>query len=62
MRALDAKEMESSPKIEFKNMSWWMFIKDAYKLGVLIIAKLSKNKCVFLAMKRKLSQTTQRHD
>jgi hypothetical protein len=39
-----------------------MSIKDAYKLGVLVIVKFSKEGYISLAMGRKLSQVTQRHD
>jgi len=31
MQALDAKEMESSFKIDLRDVSWWMSIKDACK-------------------------------
>jgi hypothetical protein len=30
MRAQDVEEMKSSSKINLKDVSWWMFIKDAY--------------------------------
>jgi hypothetical protein len=30
MQILDAKEMESSSKIDLKDVSWWMSIKNAY--------------------------------
>jgi hypothetical protein len=42
------EEMESSYKIDLRDVSWWMPTKDAYKLGVLIIARLSKEKCISL--------------
>jgi len=29
MQILDAKEMESSSKIDLKDVSWWMSIKNA---------------------------------
>jgi hypothetical protein len=29
MQALEAKEMESSSKIDLKDVLWWMSIKDA---------------------------------
>jgi hypothetical protein len=40
MWTLDVEEMESSSKMDFKNVSWWMSIKDACRLGAPIIAKL----------------------
>jgi hypothetical protein len=48
MRTLNVKEMESSSKINLRDVSWWMSIKDACRLGVLIIAKLSKEGCISL--------------
>jgi hypothetical protein len=32
IQILKAKKMKSSSKIDLKDMSWWMFVKDAYKL------------------------------
>jgi hypothetical protein len=55
MRPLDVEEMESSSKIDIKDVSCWMSIKDAYRLGALIIAKFSKKRCIFLAMGGRLS-------
>jgi hypothetical protein len=48
MQTLDAKKMESSFKINLKDASWWMSIKEAYKFGVSIITKPSKEGCIFL--------------
>jgi hypothetical protein len=50
MRILDAKKMESSSKIDLKDVSWWMSIKDACKLGVLGTVRFSKTKCNSLAI------------
>jgi hypothetical protein len=58
MWALNVEEMESSSKIDLKDVSWWMSIKDAYKPKVLIIVKFSKERCIFLVARGKLSQTT----
>jgi hypothetical protein len=33
LQTLEVKEMKSSSKIDLKDVSWWMSIKDAYKLG-----------------------------
>jgi hypothetical protein len=47
MRALDVKEMESSSKkIDLGDVLWWKTIKDVYNRGALIIAKLSKRRCI----------------
>jgi hypothetical protein len=39
MGALDVEEMESSSKIDLRDVSWWMSIKDACRLEVSIILK-----------------------
>jgi hypothetical protein len=49
MWALDVEEMESSSKIDLKDVPWWMSIKEAYRPQKPIIAKLSKERCIFLA-------------
>jgi hypothetical protein len=46
MQVLEAKEMESSSKMDLRDVLWWMSIKDAYKLGVLVTIKLSKEGCI----------------
>jgi hypothetical protein len=51
---LDDEEMESFSKISLKDVSWWMSIRDAYNLGASVIAKLSKERCIFLTTKGKL--------
>jgi hypothetical protein len=62
MWVLDAKEMESSSKIDLRDVSWWMSIKDAYRLGAVVIAKFSKEGCIFLIVGRRPSCTTCKHD
>jgi hypothetical protein len=39
MQALDVEEMESSSKIDLRDVLWWKSIKNVYRLGALIIAK-----------------------
>jgi hypothetical protein len=36
MQVLDVEEMESSSKMDLRDVSWWMSIKDACRLGVSI--------------------------
>jgi hypothetical protein len=43
---LDVEGVDSSSKIDLRDVSWWMSIKDAYRHGVSIIAKLSKEGCI----------------
>jgi hypothetical protein len=62
MWAFDVKEIKSSSKIDLRDVSWWMFIKDAYRLMVPVIAKLSKEKCISLTIGRKSSRATHKHD
>jgi hypothetical protein len=44
MRTLDVEEMKSSSKIDLRDMSWWISIKEACKHGALVIAKLLNGK------------------
>jgi hypothetical protein len=46
MRAQNAKEMELYSKINLKDVSWWMSIKNAYRPGAPVIAKFSKEGCI----------------
>jgi hypothetical protein len=62
MWTFDVEEMESSSKIDLKDVSWWMSIKDACRLGALIIVKLSKERCISLAAKGRPFQAAHRHD
>jgi hypothetical protein len=48
MRSLDVEKMESSSKIDLKDVSWWMSIKNVCKLGALVTTKLSKERCISL--------------
>jgi hypothetical protein len=61
MWALKVMEMESSLKINLKDVSW-RSIKKAYKLGVPIIAKLFFFLSTSLAIKRRLFWVAQKHD
>jgi hypothetical protein len=58
MWALDVEEMESSFKIDLRDVSWWKSIKDACRPRVPIIAKLSKEGCISLIAKGKPSHVT----
>jgi hypothetical protein len=49
MRTLDAEKMESSSKIDLRDVSWWMDIKETCKLRALITTRLSKERCISLA-------------
>jgi hypothetical protein len=62
MRVLDAEEMESSSKINLKDVSWWKSIKDAYRLGASINIRLSKEGCISLAIRGRPSCATHKHD
>jgi len=45
--------MESFSKIDLRDVLWWKSIKDAYKLGVLITTRFSKERCISLNVRRK---------
>jgi len=62
MWVLDAKEMESSSKIDIRDVSWWMSIKYTCSFVVSIITKLSKKRCISLAIEGRSSHTTHKHD
>jgi len=62
MWALDAEEMESSSKINLRDVSWWMSIKDAYRLTVSVIVKLSKERSISLAARRRPFFVAHKHD
>jgi hypothetical protein len=44
MQVLDAKEMESSSKIDLRDVSWWMSIKEACRPRVPVITKFLNGK------------------
>jgi hypothetical protein len=54
--------MESSSKIDLRDVSWWMSIKEAYKLGAPIITKLSKERWISLVVGGKPFCTTHKDD
>ncbi len=62
MRPLDAKEMESSSKMDLGDVSWWKFIKNVCGLGALIIAKLSKERCISLVPGGRSFHVAHKHD
>jgi hypothetical protein len=62
MWALHAKEMESYSKIDLRDVAWWKSIKNAYRLGVLVTAKLSKEGCISLVARGRQFHTTREHD
>jgi len=62
MQAVDVEEMESSSKINLRDVSWWMSIKYACRLGGPIITKLSKEGCISLATRKRPSCITCKHD
>jgi hypothetical protein len=49
MRVFDVKKMDSSSKIDLKDVSWWMSIKDAYRPRAPITTGLLKERCISLA-------------
>jgi hypothetical protein len=62
MWALNVEEMESSSKIELRDVLWWMSIKDACRHGALIITKLSKEGCISLVVGKRPSRVAHKHD
>ncbi len=62
MWALNVEEMESSSKIDLRDVLWWMSIKYTYGHGVLIVVRLSKEGCISLTTRGKPSRVTHKHD
>jgi len=62
MQALDVEEMESSSKIDLKDVSWWKSIKDAYRLNASITTKFSKERCISLVARGMPSRIAHKHD
>jgi hypothetical protein len=62
MWALDAEEMESTSKIDPRDLSWWKSIKDVCRPGVLVTTRLSKEGCISLAVRGGPSCVARKHD
>jgi hypothetical protein len=62
MWVLDVEEMESSSKINLRNVLLWISIKDACRPRLPIIARLSKEGCISLVVKGKLFCVARKHD
>ncbi len=62
MLTLDDEKMESSSKINLNNVLWCMSIKDAYRHDALVIARLSKKRCISLDVGRRPFCTAHNHD
>jgi hypothetical protein len=62
MWAINVEEMESSSRIDLRDVSWWMSIKDAYKPRALITVRLSKERCNSLVARGKPSHVAHKHD
>jgi hypothetical protein len=44
--------MKSSSEIDLRDVSWWISIKNVYRIGVLVTTKLSKEGWIFLDARR----------
>jgi len=62
MWVLDVEEMESFFKIDLRDVSWWMSIKDACRPEALITTRLSKERCISLIVGRRPSHAAHKHD
>jgi hypothetical protein len=54
--------MESPSKIDLHDVSWWMSIKYAYKPGLPVTTRLSKEGCISLVARRRSSRITCKHN
>jgi hypothetical protein len=62
MWVLDVKKVESSSKIDLRDMSWWMSIRNAYKHGAPITIRLSKDGCISLTVRGRSFHIAHKHD
>jgi len=62
MWALNVGEMESSSKINVRDVLWKMSIKYACKHGVLVTTKLPKKGCISLVARRRPTHIACKHD
>jgi hypothetical protein len=62
MWALNVGEMESSSKINLRDVLWKMSIKDACKHGVLVTTKLQKKGCISLVARGRPTHIACKHD
>jgi hypothetical protein len=61
MHAVDVEEIESSFKINMRDKSWWMSIKETCTPGALVTTILSKEWCISLVTRGRPFHTTHRH-
>jgi hypothetical protein len=54
--------MESSFKIDLKDMSWWMSIKESHKFRAPITTKISKERYISLIARGRPFHATCKHD
>jgi hypothetical protein len=61
MQVLDVEEMESSSKIDPRDVSWWKSIKNAYRPEVSITIRFSKKGCISLVAGKRPSHVAHKH-
>jgi hypothetical protein len=62
MQILDVEEMESSSKIDLRDVSWWMSIRNACRFKARITTKFSKERCISLVARKKPCHVAHKHD
>jgi hypothetical protein len=62
MQVLDYEEMESSSKIDLRDVSWWMSKKNACRPGAPVIVRLSNEGCISLVARRRPFHDACKHD
>jgi hypothetical protein len=55
MQPLDVKEMESSSKIDLRDVSWWKSIKDVYKPKVSVTTTIKRKVHLFNYKRKAIS-------
>jgi len=62
MQTLDYEEMESSSKIDLRDVLWWMSIKNACRPRASLIVRLSKEGCISMVARGKPYCDACKHD
>jgi hypothetical protein len=62
MWVLDVEKVESSSKIDLRDVSWWMSIRDAYRPRAPIAIRLSKEGCISLIIRGRSFCVAHKHD
>jgi hypothetical protein len=61
MGVLNVEKMDSSSKMDLRDVLWWMSIKDACRLEVQVIVRFSKEGCISIAIRGRPFRVARKH-